>query len=94
MRLVRIACWTVIAACLACQGHAASAGDSYLDALRGEVDEPTAPASSDDSEEDSHAKPRSGRNGRSADHCRDRDHRPAWSFSMGSSSHEDEEITA
>ena len=82
MRLVRIAYLTVIAACYACQGIAVSAGESALDALRGEVDEP----SSGDSEKDRHDKLRSGRNGRSRDDCQDGHRRSPWSFNIGSSS--------
>ena len=84
MRLDRIACLTVFAACLAWNGNAASAGDSYLDALRGEVDEPSVPETSEDSKSDRHDKPRSGRNGRSGseDHCHDgqRGGSPVFSF--------------
>lgn len=72
MRVAGIVGLMAMAVCWAWAGSASAAEGRFLKALRGEVDEPAAPeASGDDSDEDHHDTPRSGRNGRSEEDCHD-----------------------
>ena len=90
MRLAQIACLILIAACLTGAGSASAEEGRFLKALRGEVDEPAAPESSNDSDRDHHDKPRHGKKrGGSSDGCRDGEDEPSWSLHFGTS-HDDE----
>lgn len=91
MRLAGIVCLSLVFACFLGEGSLASAEGRFLNALRGEVDEPSAPTATDDSKPNRPDKPRSGRNGRSDDDCQDRHHKPSWSFNISSSSDNDED---
>lgn len=93
MRIAGIVCWMAVVACLAGAGNASAAEGRFLNALRGEVDEPVAPeASADDAGQDSQDPPWSGRKGRSGseDDCHDR-HRGRLSlFSFGPPSYDED----